>query len=126
LRFYLIEATTWARHIPRYRGAYLRMLKRRGKKVARLHLARLLLRSIYAVLRYGREFDPAAPQPKSRPLPSPSGGSPPEGIVGLQSQHNIHNIDTIVNQCHRTTTPDREAGVGRARRRAPAVAPRRP
>jgi transposase len=85
LRHYLIEATTWAQRIPRYRGAHQRMLQRRGKKVARLHVARLLLRSIDAVLRYGREFDPSAPAPpgKNRPLPSPAGGSPPEVGRGL-------------------------------------------
>jgi transposase len=126
LRLLLLEATTWARQLPRYHGAYQRMLKRRGKKVARLHVARMLLRSIYAMLRYGREFDPAAPQPPSRPLPSPSGGGPQEDIVGIQIKHNICTTNTTVNKCPRTMRPDREAGVGRARRRVPAVAPRRP
>jgi transposase len=120
LRFLLLEATAWARRIPRYREAYQRMLKRRGKKVARLHLARLLLRSIYAMLRYGREFDPAAPEP--RPLPSPSGGSPPEGMVAIQGQqHNQYcdMRDIITNKGYIITMPRNSASAGRARRRAP-------
>ena len=83
LRFYLLEATTWARRIPRYRTSYQRMLKRRGKKVARRHVARRLLRSIDAVLRYGREFAPTGAAVPPRPLPSPAGGSPPEGGAGV-------------------------------------------
>lgn len=59
LRHYLIEASVWARHIPRYREAYERAAKRRGAKVGRLVVARMLLRSIYKVLKDGVEFEPA-------------------------------------------------------------------
>jgi transposase len=56
LRHYLIEATVWARRIPRYRDAYERTERRRGKKIARLVVARMLLRSIYRMLRTGEAF----------------------------------------------------------------------
>lgn len=60
LRHYLIEASVWAREIARYRPTYERVEKRRGKKIARLVVARLLLRSIYKVLKDGLSFKPAA------------------------------------------------------------------
>jgi transposase len=56
LRHYLIEATVWARHLPRYAKTYERVQKRRGQKIGRLVVARLLLRSIYKVLRDGVAF----------------------------------------------------------------------
>jgi transposase len=61
LRHYLVEATVWARHIPRYRASYERVCQRRGPKIGRLVVARLLLRSIWRMLRRGEAFDPAAP-----------------------------------------------------------------
>jgi transposase len=61
LRHYLIEASVWARQLPRYRATYERVERRRGKKVGRLVVARMLLRSIYKVLRDGVAFTPAAP-----------------------------------------------------------------
>ena len=36
LRYLLIEATTWLCQIPRYRPTYERVLKKRGKKIARI------------------------------------------------------------------------------------------
>jgi transposase len=63
LRHYLIEATMWARKLPRYKRAYERMKKRRGKKVGRLVVARMLVRSIFKMLKKGLEFDPGAPAP---------------------------------------------------------------
>ncbi len=63
LRHYLIEATVWARELPRYRPTYERVAKRRGKKIGRLVVARLLLRSIFKVLRDGLSF--SAEQPAS-------------------------------------------------------------
>lgn len=62
LRHYIIEATIWARRIPRYRPTYERVLRKRGKKIARLVVGRLLLRSIYKMLRDDVRFDrlPAA------------------------------------------------------------------
>lgn len=62
LRHYIIEATIWARRIPRYRPTYERVERKRGKKIARLVVGRLLLRSIYKMLRDAVRFDrlPAA------------------------------------------------------------------
>lgn len=59
LRHYLIEASVWARHLERYRATYERAVRRRGKKIGRLVVARLLLRSIYKVLKDGVAFQPA-------------------------------------------------------------------
>jgi transposase len=56
LRHYLIEATVWARRIPRYRVTYERAVARRGKKIGRLVVARMLLRSIYRMLRKAEPF----------------------------------------------------------------------
>jgi transposase len=60
LRHYLIEASVWARQVSRYRPTYERVARRRGPKIGRLVVARLLLRSIYKVLRDGVAFAPAA------------------------------------------------------------------
>jgi transposase len=60
LRHYLIEATVWARKLPRYQGTYERVKKRRGSKVGRLVVARMLVRSIYKILKEGVAFDPGA------------------------------------------------------------------
>jgi transposase len=50
LRHYLIEATIWARDIPRWKPTYERIMKRRGAKIGRLAVARMMLRSIFKVL----------------------------------------------------------------------------
>ena len=60
LRHYLIETTIWARQIPRYRATYDRTVKRRGTKIGRLVVARLLARSIYKMLRDDVPFQPQA------------------------------------------------------------------
>jgi transposase len=57
LRHYLIEATTWAQKAPRYAAAYGRVRRRKGSKVARLVVARMLLRSIYKMIKEGVEFE---------------------------------------------------------------------
>jgi len=57
LRHYIMEATLWARELPRYQPTYERVARRRGKKIGRLVVGRLLLRSIYKVLRDGVTFD---------------------------------------------------------------------
>ena len=56
LRHYLIEASVWARQLARYRPTYERVAKRRGPKIGRLVVARMLLRSIYKILREGITF----------------------------------------------------------------------
>lgn len=58
LRHYVLEAAIWARQLPRYSWAYERVQRRRGNRVARLHVARLLLRSLYKVLRDQVPFNP--------------------------------------------------------------------
>ena len=62
LRYYLIEATVWARQIPRYRRVYDRVALKRGSKIARLVVARHLLRSVFRMLKDRVRFDrmPAA------------------------------------------------------------------
>lgn len=62
LRHYVIEATVWARKIPRYRTTYERVEAKRGKKIARLVVGRLLLRSVYKMLKDNVRFSrtPAA------------------------------------------------------------------
>jgi transposase len=66
LRHYLIEASIWARTLPRYRDTYTRVVKRRGKKIGRLVVARLLLRSIYKMLRDGVAFTAERPTAAAR------------------------------------------------------------
>jgi transposase len=58
LRYLLIEASHHLSQTPRYRPAYERVLARRGKKVARIVVARLLLRSLYKRLRDRVRFHP--------------------------------------------------------------------
>ena len=59
LRYLAIEATTWLRQIPRYRPTYERVLKKRGKKIARIVVARLLLRSLHKMLTARVRFNPS-------------------------------------------------------------------
>ena len=65
LRYLLIEATTWLCQIPRYRPTYERVAKKRGKKIARIVLARLLLRSIHKMLTAKVRFNPM-PRPTAK------------------------------------------------------------
>lgn len=69
LRHYLIEATIWARTIPRYRDAYERATRRRGPKIGRLTIARLLLRSIYKILKEQIDFQPQTTKPQAMEPP---------------------------------------------------------
>lgn len=59
LRYLLIEATTWMCQIPRYRPAYERTAKKRGKNIARIVVARMFLRSLYKMLRDKVQFNQA-------------------------------------------------------------------
>lgn len=70
LRHYLIEATVWARELPRYRPTYERVAKRRGNKIGRLVVARLLLRSVFKVLRDGLRFNGEASAAAAEPTPA--------------------------------------------------------
>jgi transposase len=59
LRYMVIEASVWLRDIPRYRPTYERVMKKRGKKIARIVVARLFLRSLYKMLKDHVRFNPA-------------------------------------------------------------------
>jgi transposase len=61
LRYLVIEATTWLCQIPRYRPTYERVLSKRGKKIARIVVARLFLRSLHKILKDRLRFNAAAP-----------------------------------------------------------------
>jgi transposase len=63
LRYLLIESTTWLCQIPRYRDTYERVMAKRGKKIARIVVARLLLRSLHKMLSSRVRFDPRPRQP---------------------------------------------------------------
>ena len=58
LRYLLIEATTWLCQIPRYRPTYERVAAKRGKRIARIVVARLLLRSLHKMLTDKVRFNP--------------------------------------------------------------------
>ena len=60
LRFYLSETSVCARQIPRYKPTYERMAAKRAKKIGRLVVARMLLRSIHKMLREDVAFDTTA------------------------------------------------------------------
>lgn len=60
LRYLLIEASIWLREIPRYRPAYERAMLKRGKKIARIVVARLFVRSLYKMLRDRACFHPGS------------------------------------------------------------------
>jgi transposase len=66
LRHYLIEASVWARMISRYAETYERVQRRRGRKIGRIVVARMMLRSIYKMLRDGVSFEGTQ---KARPAP---------------------------------------------------------
>jgi transposase len=72
LRHYLIEASVWARQVPRYQPTYTRTAKRRGAKIGRLVVARMLLRSIFKVLKDGVAFEPEAATPGSAAETAPA------------------------------------------------------
>jgi len=76
LRHYVIEATFWVRDIPRYRETYQRVLRRRGVKVARLVVARLLLRSIHKMLSTGAAFQPRDSRRRKQVEPTAVAGEP--------------------------------------------------
>lgn len=63
LRHYLIEASVWARHLPRYQKTYERVARRRGQRIGRLQVCRMMLRSIYKMLRDNTDFHPSHETP---------------------------------------------------------------
>jgi len=66
LRHYVLEAAIWASKLPRYAPTYERMCRRRGSKIARVAVARRLLRSIHKMLSANVAFD-AGPDPARTP-----------------------------------------------------------
>ena len=50
LRYLLIEAMQWVCQIPRYHEAFERAVAKHGKNIARIIVARMLLRSIFKML----------------------------------------------------------------------------
>ena len=62
LRYLVIESMQWVCQIPRYRDAFERAAAKHGKNIARIIVARMLLRSIFKMLHDGVRFNqmPAA------------------------------------------------------------------
>ena len=62
LRYLIVESMQWVCQIPRCRAAFTRTEARRGTNIARIVVSRMLLRSIYKMLRDGVRFNqtPAA------------------------------------------------------------------
>jgi len=58
LRYLLIEAATWLCQIPRYQETYERIVQRRGRRIGRIVVARLVLRSIHKMLTAKIRFNP--------------------------------------------------------------------
>jgi transposase len=78
LRYLLIEASLWLCQIPRYQPTYERVLKKRGKKIARIVVARLLLRSLHKMLTEKVRFNPMprlSPKATTETATATTGGS---------------------------------------------------
>jgi len=65
LRYVWIEASIGLRKIPRYRLAYERAMLKRGKKIARIGVARFFVRSLYKMLRDRVGFHPGSARERS-------------------------------------------------------------
>jgi len=59
LRYFLIESMHWVCQIPRYRDAYQRASAKHGKNIARIIVARMLLRSLFKMLKDKVRFNQA-------------------------------------------------------------------
>ena len=57
LRYLLIESMQWVCQIPRYRDAFERAVAKHGKNIARIIVARMLLRSLFKMLKGGVRFN---------------------------------------------------------------------
>ena len=66
LRWLLIEASMWLCQIPRYHPTYQRVLAKKGKKIARIVVARMFLRSVHKMLQDQVRFDPLPAAPKNK------------------------------------------------------------
>lgn len=81
LRHYLIEASVWARKLPRYAKTYERLRRRRGAKIGRLMVARMLLRSIYKMLRDQVAFEAESPHPEAAQQKRKNRASRPKALA---------------------------------------------
>jgi transposase len=81
LRHYLIEASVWARKLPRYAKTYERMRRRRGPKIGRLLVARMLLRSIYKMLRDQMAFEAESRHPETAQRKTKKRASRPKALA---------------------------------------------
>jgi transposase len=61
LRYLLIESMQWVCQIPRYHDAFERAAARHGKNIARIVVARMLLRSIFKMLKDNVRFNQMSP-----------------------------------------------------------------
>jgi transposase len=57
LRYLVIESMQWVCQIPRYREAFDRAVSKHGKNVARIIVSRMLVRSLFKMLRDGVRFN---------------------------------------------------------------------
>ena len=57
LRYLLIESMQWVCQIPRYHDAFDRAMAKHGKNIARIIVARMLLRSLYKMLKDNVRFN---------------------------------------------------------------------
>ena len=57
MRYMLIESMQWVCQIPRYRDAFERASARHGKNIARIIVARMLLRSLFKMLKEKVRFN---------------------------------------------------------------------
>jgi transposase len=57
LRYLVVESMQWVCQIPRYRPAFERVAAKRGTNIARIAVARMLLRSIFKMLRDQMRFN---------------------------------------------------------------------
>jgi transposase len=60
LRYLLIESMQWVCQIPRYRDAFERAVAKHGKNIARIIVSRMLLRSLFKMLRDKVRFNQVA------------------------------------------------------------------
>jgi transposase len=75
LRYLVIEATTWLQQIPRYRPTFERVRAKRGKKIARIVVGRLFLRSVHKMLTDRVRFSPVRPARSQRMKTATAGSS---------------------------------------------------
>ena len=60
LRYLVIESMQWVCQIPRYHDAFERAVSTHGKNIARIIVARMLLRSIFKMLKDNVRFNQVA------------------------------------------------------------------